>query len=95
MGVHEPSLNITLPLVLLAFGSIFVGYLAKEVALSNVIPPVVSNYIKMTPLLLSLSGAMLAFVVYDFLVAYAARFNDKRGVSLYIYQSAYTFFNSA
>ena len=93
MGVHEPSLNITLPLVLLAFGSIFVGYLAKEVALSNVIPPVVSNYIKRTPLLLSLSGALLAFVVYDFLVAY--RFNDKKGVSLYIYQSVYTFFNSA
>lgn len=85
MGVHEPSLNITLPLVLLAFGSIFVGYLAKEVALSNVIPPVVSNYIKRTPLLLSLSGALLAFVVYDFLVA--ARF--KKG------QSVYTFFNSA
>ena len=63
------------------------GYLAKEVALSNVIPPVVSNYIKMTPLLLSLSGALLAFVVYDFLVAYPARFNDKKGVSCLLYTS--------
>ena len=38
MGVHESSLNITFPLLLLAFGSIFVGYLAKEITLSNVIP---------------------------------------------------------
>ena len=31
MGVHESSLNITFPLLLLAFGSIFVGYLVKEI----------------------------------------------------------------
>ena len=95
MGVHEPSFNITLPLVLLALGSVFAGYLAKDIALSNVIPPVVSNYIKLAPLLLSFSGATLAFLVYDFLVAYAARLNNNPGVPLYIYQSAYTFFNSA
>lgn len=85
--------------MLLAFGSIFVGYLAKEVALSNVLLPVVSNYIKMIPLLLSLFGAMLAFLVYtrsmntrSAEVTYA---EDKKGVSLYTCQSAYTFFNSA
>ena len=65
MGVHESSLNITFPLLLLAFGSIFVGYLAKEITLSNVIPPIVSNSIKMIPLLFSLFGAFFAFVIYN------------------------------
>nr|YP_010596877.1 NADH dehydrogenase subunit 5 [Cliona patera]WAK85271.1 NADH dehydrogenase subunit 5 [Cliona patera]WAK85285.1 NADH dehydrogenase subunit 5 [Cliona patera]WAK85299.1 NADH dehydrogenase subunit 5 [Cliona patera]WAK85313.1 NADH dehydrogenase subunit 5 [Cliona patera]WAK85327.1 NADH dehydrogenase subunit 5 [Cliona patera] len=68
IGVHEPSLNIIFPLLLLAFGSIFVGYWGKEVILSNVIPPIVSNSIKAVPLIFSLLGAFLAFVVYDRLV---------------------------
>ena len=71
IGVHEPSLNIIFPLLLLAFGSIFVGYLGKEVILSNVIPPIVSNSIKVVPLILSLSGAFLAFVIYERLVRFS------------------------
>ena len=66
MGVHESSLNITFPLLLLAFGSIFVGYLAKEITLSNVIPPIVSNSIKMIPLLFSLFGP---FLLLSFIIA--------------------------
>nr|YP_009547081.1 NADH dehydrogenase subunit 5 [Halichondria panicea]AYV91359.1 NADH dehydrogenase subunit 5 [Halichondria panicea] len=63
--VHESAWNITLPLFLLALGSIFVGYLGKEVVISNVIPPMISNSVKMLPLILSLFGALLAFVIYD------------------------------
>nr|QRG31965.1 NADH dehydrogenase subunit 5 [Pseudosuberites sp. CY-2021] len=63
--VHESTWNITLPLLLLAFGSIFVGYLGKEVIISNVIPPMISNSVKVVPLILSLFGALLAFVIYD------------------------------
>ena len=65
IGAHEPSFYITLPLLLLAFGSIFVGYLGKEVLLSTVIPPIVSNFVKVVPLILSMSGALLAFMVYN------------------------------
>ena len=64
-GVDESSLNITFPLLLLGFGSIFVGYLAKEVVLSNIINPVVSNFIKITPFVLSLLGMFLAFIIYS------------------------------
>ena len=39
MGVEESSLNISLPLFLLAFASIFVGFLVKEMVLSNTIYP--------------------------------------------------------
>lgn len=70
IGVHEPSFNIILPLLLLAFGSIFVGYLGKEVILSNVIPPIVSNSVKVIPLILSMLGAVLGFVVYERLVRF-------------------------
>lgn len=70
MGVHEPSFNIIFPLLLLAFGSIFVGYLGKEVVLSNVIPPIVSNSVKVVPLILSMLGAFLAFMVYEGVVRF-------------------------
>lgn len=70
MGVHEPSFNIIFPLLLLAFGSIFVGYLGKEVVLSNVIPPIISNSVKLIPLILSMLGAFLGFVVYERLVRF-------------------------
>ena len=70
MGVHEPSFNIIFPLLLLAFGSIFVGYLGKEVILSNVIPPIISNSVKVIPLILSMLGAFLGFVVYERLVKF-------------------------
>nr|QDH12156.1 NADH dehydrogenase subunit 5 [Halichondria sp. HK-2019] len=63
--VHESAWNITLPLFLLALGSIFVGYLGKEVVISNVLPPMISSSVKMLPLILSLFGALLAFVIYD------------------------------
>ena len=65
IGAHEPSFNILFPLLLLALGSIFVGYLGKEVILSNVIPPIVSNYVKVAPLILSTLGVFLAIIVYE------------------------------
>lgn len=65
MGVHESNVNITLPLLLLAFGSIFVGYLAKEITISNILPPIISNSTKIIPLLFSMFGAILAFIIYN------------------------------
>lgn len=65
IGTHEPSFNILFPLLLLALGSLFVGYLGKEVILSNVIPPIVSNYVKVAPLILSTLGVFLAIIVYE------------------------------
>lgn len=105
---HEPSFNITFPLLLLAFGSIFVGYLGKEVMLSNVIPPIVSNFVKVVPLILSMLGALLAFVVYDRFIGNLKIWylpinykkiifqNGKNGMPLMkVYHMVYTFFNSA
>ena len=79
MGVHKPSLNIAIPLVLLAFGSIFVGYLGKEIVLSNVMGPVVTNSVKMIPLLSSLFGGMLAFVVCNYFLVYPAWWGSRKG----------------
>ncbi len=53
-----------MPLCLLAFSSIFVGYLGKEFVLSNVMTPIVSNGVKMIPLLFSLWGGSLALFFY-------------------------------
>ena len=78
----------------MAFGSIFVGYLGKELILSNIIPPIISNSVKMIPTLLSLLGALLAFVVYDY-ISLKLRFLEKGGKMLDLYYTVYTFFNSA
>ena len=60
---QESSSSIIFPLLLLAFGSIFVGYFTKEMVLTNTITPIVDNLIKITPFVLSLLGIFLAFIV--------------------------------
>lgn len=87
VGVHEPSFNIISPLIFLAFGSIFIGYLGKEMIISNVIHPIVPGYIKTFPLILSLLGGILAFFLYSLNIS----FYSTRGIFL----TFYTFFNSA
>lgn len=64
--VHEGSWNLVLPLIILALGSLFVGYLAKEVVWSFQItfPPIVPVFIKLLPVFLSLGGAALVIVLY-------------------------------
>ena len=64
-GVQESSLNIILPLLFLGLGSIFVGYLVKEAIIPHIINPVVSNFIKIIPFVLSLLGIFLAFFMYS------------------------------
>nr|YP_001648544.1 NADH dehydrogenase subunit 5 [Iotrochota birotulata]ABW83879.1 NADH dehydrogenase subunit 5 [Iotrochota birotulata] len=85
---HESYWNITWPLFLLAIGSIFVGYLGREVILSNIISPIILNSVKVVPLLLSILGALMAFVVYDYM---CFKVFKKRS----IYYMIYTFLNSA
>nr|WVH39744.1 NADH dehydrogenase subunit 5 [Parazoanthus axinellae] len=66
MQAHEGSWNLTLPLILLALGSIFVGYLTKEVLWSfqATLPPIIPISIKLLPVIFSLLGATSAFVLY-------------------------------
>uniref|UniRef100_A0AAU8HN78 NADH-ubiquinone oxidoreductase chain 5 n=1 Tax=Demospongiae sp. TaxID=2813625 RepID=A0AAU8HN78_9METZ len=94
MGVHESSWNITFPLFLLAIGSIFVGYLAKEIALSNIVSPIISNSVKIVPLLLSLLGALLAFMIYNSIINWNS-FGLTMSIGSKFYHIIYTFFNSA
>ncbi len=63
--VHESNGNIIYTLLLLAFGSVFVGYFGKELILSNLIDPIITKDVKMAPLFFSGGGALFAFVGYD------------------------------
>lgn len=62
--MRESSRAITVPLCILALGSIFVGYMGKEFVLSSVMSPIVTNGVKMIPLLFSLLGVSLALFLY-------------------------------
>ena len=98
LKVHEPSWNIMIPLLLLAFGSIFVGYLGKEIVLSNVVSPIISSLVKVGPLLLSLLGATLALIIYNNVIVTEYKWNISKEMIKWIrkgYHVIYTFFNSA
>lgn len=56
--------------------------------LSNIISPVISNFVKVIPLLLSILGALMAFVVYDYMSFKFLKNN-------LLYYTVYTFLNSA
>ena len=92
---HESSLNILFPLFFLALGSIFIGYLTKEITLSNIIHPVVPNHIKILPTILSLSGGFCALLLYNRLWSYYSAFGRETLYNKDIYHSMYTFLNSA
>nr|YP_009239124.1 NADH dehydrogenase subunit 5 [Galaxea fascicularis]YP_010953608.1 NADH dehydrogenase subunit 5 [Galaxea astreata]YP_010953621.1 NADH dehydrogenase subunit 5 [Galaxea paucisepta]AML60335.1 NADH dehydrogenase subunit 5 [Galaxea fascicularis]WMQ77780.1 NADH dehydrogenase subunit 5 [Galaxea astreata]WMQ77793.1 NADH dehydrogenase subunit 5 [Galaxea astreata]WMQ77806.1 NADH dehydrogenase subunit 5 [Galaxea paucisepta]WMQ77819.1 NADH dehydrogenase subunit 5 [Galaxea paucisepta] len=88
--IHEGSWNLVLPLILLALGSLFVGYLVKEVAWSFQItfPPIVPVFIKLLPVFLSLGGAGLVIVLYFYSVHFF-------GVPSSMGRIGYTFLYSA
>lgn len=105
--VHDAPLLMAIPLLILAFGSIFVGYLARDMMIgmgtpfwSNAIYVLphhialvesefgVVLWVKMLPLIFTLSGALLAFMANDFwsYLGYKLKVTSL-GVGLY------TFFN--
>ena len=89
---HEAPLLMAIPLLILAFGSIFVGYITKDMliglgtnfwgnslfTLPNNVSLVESEFIpywiKLIPVLFSLSGAILAFISYHFYSNYLYSF---------------------
>ena len=100
---HEPCWNIIVCLLLLAFGSMFVGYWGKGLILSNITPPIIPDSIKIVPLTLSILGGLLAFCLYDYInrkfniirireLVGSGRFKVRR---LDWYYISYTFLNSA
>nr|CAD5128096.1 nad5 [Tethya citrina] len=98
LKVHESSWSIIIPLLFLALGSIFAGYLGKEIILSNVVSPIISNLVKLVPLLLSLLGALLAFIVYNNVIVTRYKLNINVKIIRFIQSlchEIYTFLNSA
>nr|ADO51441.1 NADH dehydrogenase subunit 5 [Pseudocorticium jarrei] len=97
MNIHESSWNITLPLLLLALGSIFVGYMAREVVVGTILPPIIPSSIKLIPVVLSLLGATLAFLSYNTLSGFKVflpKIRPQTVVNLFN-PAIYTFLNSA
>lgn len=65
LWVRDPRWTMAVPLAILAFGSIFVGYWGKEVLVSNILPPILGDEVKRVPLLFSLLGAGWAYIRID------------------------------
>lgn len=96
LKVHEPNGNIVWPLLLLAFGSIFMGYFGRELALSNIISPIIPNNVKMAPFILSLLGALMGFVVCDRGLGLVEKGGQPSGhPNIAVYYVVYTFLNAA
>lgn len=59
-SVADSDWRVTLPLVSLSLGSLFIGFLFREAILSNVFPPFLPGFIKILPLFLVGFGSFLA-----------------------------------
>lgn len=94
--VHEaPPIGGVWPLLILALGSIFLGYFGKEFALSNIISPIIPDYVKMVPLILSLFGALMGFVVCDRALGLVEKVGTRDHGNIAVYYVVYTFLNAA
>ena len=91
--VHEPSLSILFSLIVLAFGSVFLGFLAKDLILSSIKFPVISSYVKMIPLGLSLLGALVGYNLYKRVVIF--KWVPKNRKIWQMWSGVYTFISSA
>ena len=101
--VHEAPLVMMIPLVVLGFGSIFVGFIAKDLFLglgvdtwngslfhlsSHVFffeAEFLPFYIKLIPVIFSLSGVFLAYLVYYVF--------ENKFVNLNVYKKYYNFYS--
>jgi len=99
-GVHEVPLKMAIPLMILALGSIFIGYLTKDLVIglgtpfwNNAIVLLPNDgeflpfFIKLIPVIFSLLGAISGFVIYNSGITWST---PKVGG---IYYQIYTFFN--
>jgi hypothetical protein len=61
---YKEDNKLGIPLFPLALGSILLGYIGKYIFLSCVTLPILPNYVKIIPIILSFSGALLAYLLY-------------------------------
>nr|YP_001648669.1 NADH dehydrogenase subunit 5 [Igernella notabilis]ABW83949.1 NADH dehydrogenase subunit 5 [Igernella notabilis] len=80
---QKVSLYIIMALMGLVLGSIFNGFIMKEVLLSNMVTPFINTHTKMIPILFSIVGGVSAFFIYNNFIKYR------------LYHVLYTFINSA
>ena len=62
--IHESEFNMLWPLFVLATGSVFSGFLLKDLILGPMIHPNILVTIKFTPLILSILGALMALSLF-------------------------------
>lgn len=103
VAAHDPDIVMSLPLIILALGSIYAGFLFKEMFIglgsdfwnnALFVNPQNANLIeaeflpqsvKLLPLLLTLSGGLLAFVVNMYLVKRSYLLASGSGSQLYMF----------
>nr|ALO20634.1 NADH dehydrogenase subunit 5 [Ptychogena lactea] len=60
---HEGSWNLTLPLLILLFFSVVIGYFLQFFILKDELPIVITNLSKFSPLIVSLIGAIISMIL--------------------------------
>ena len=102
LHAHDAPIKMSIPLIVLVIGSIFVGYLFKDMFIgmgtdfwltsimtlpSNIIvldSEFIPSYIKNIPVIFSISGALIAIIIYKWLNSGISFFvNTRIGYNLY------------
>lgn len=87
---HESDWNLITPLLALALGSIFVGFISKEIVLGPVVPPMISTELKWVPTCLALVGAISAILIF-----YNSNIMGKKFIEHRIVKHIYSFIGNA
>nr|YP_009905965.1 NADH dehydrogenase subunit 5 [Spirocodon saltatrix]QLH56858.1 NADH dehydrogenase subunit 5 [Spirocodon saltatrix] len=86
---HEGSWNLLLPLIILLFSSLVVGYNLQNFILFDQNPIIIPNFIKFLPLIVSIIGSLIAlYLGYYFIIRWGF-------LKLKFIQKLYAFTNSA
>ena len=112
LGVHEAPFAMAFPLFILAIGSIFIGFVTKDMMIGlgtdfwgNALFTLPQNTylleaefidtsVKLIPLVLSLGGASLAFILYNFSSNYLYELKTTTfGIKLYTFLNRKWFFD--
>nr|YP_009118091.1 NADH dehydrogenase subunit 5 [Malawimonas californiana]AJF22851.1 NADH dehydrogenase subunit 5 [Malawimonas californiana] len=111
-NMHDAPIVMIIPLVILVIGSIFIGYITKDMIIGmgtnfwgNSLFSLPQNiyifesefipyYIKLIPVLFSITGAFMAFIFYIFFMKTLYKMNiSSIGISVYTYLNKKLFFD--
>lgn len=90
---HEGSWNLRLPLLFLLIFSIFTGFILQNIILKDEFPIIITNISKFSPLIVSLSGALISLFLGLYISKWWKIWMSKLNVKVYTFTNNAWYFD--